>query len=467
MRVSYKQIISFSLHFLVFLVYLSPSIFNGYPILMADSGTYLASGQTGVVPIDRPIIYGLFIRHISLSWSVWLPLIFQVLFVNYALYLLTKYALKVKKYTTVTYAVISMVLFVLTGISYHANLLIADIFTSLSIIYFFMILILPKKKFFHFGMSILIFCFAIITHLSHILLISAIAGALILIVYFYKKHYLRRLGITIGCIAISLLTMATINYSHGAGFKLSRIKYVVLSGRLMESGILENYLNEKCPLPGKKYRELCNYKDQFNKWPSAGAYLWTDTSPIYSGNCDSLSFVNCWFEKEPQYKELFNDIIAIPKYRNDLIALSISGILKQMVIFDQSKLDPVNVDGIIEHYYSYDFEGYKASKQRKQTLTFLRASTIEAITFDISVIMLLLLVLYYRKSLSFETKMFVLIVFLGLMINAAICATLSNFVPRYQGRIIFLVPFALMYVGIDCFRMKNFGDKVNLKKLLK
>src|SRR3954469_22297231 len=62
------------------------ALLNGYPLIFPDTGTYLYSGFAHFVPVDRPIFYGIFLRHISLAWSLWLPVIVQSLIAYYLIF---------------------------------------------------------------------------------------------------------------------------------------------------------------------------------------------------------------------------------------------------------------------------------------------------------------------------------------------------------------------------------------------
>ncbi|NTV83243.1 MAG: hypothetical protein HGA23_02950, partial [Bacteroidales bacterium] len=45
-------------------------LYNGYPLVYSDTGTYIASGLQEFVPNDRPMIYGLFIKLFSFNYSL-------------------------------------------------------------------------------------------------------------------------------------------------------------------------------------------------------------------------------------------------------------------------------------------------------------------------------------------------------------------------------------------------------------
>ena len=59
------------------LLLLTAALFNGYPLVFSDSGTYVFSGWEMKVPVDRPIIYGIFLRVVSAGFSLWLPVMVQ------------------------------------------------------------------------------------------------------------------------------------------------------------------------------------------------------------------------------------------------------------------------------------------------------------------------------------------------------------------------------------------------------
>ena len=55
------------------------ALYNSYPLLYPDTGTYAHSGLKLFVPQDRPILYGLFIRLSSLWASLWFVVLAQAL----------------------------------------------------------------------------------------------------------------------------------------------------------------------------------------------------------------------------------------------------------------------------------------------------------------------------------------------------------------------------------------------------
>lgn len=63
--------------FLGSLILLFEAFRNSYPLVYPDTGTYIRSGFTMDIPIDRPIFYGIFINITSLKFSLWLVIFFK------------------------------------------------------------------------------------------------------------------------------------------------------------------------------------------------------------------------------------------------------------------------------------------------------------------------------------------------------------------------------------------------------
>ena len=111
----------------IFLIY--PALYNGYPLLYTDSATYVISGHELNIPIDRPVFYGLFVWISSFSYSLWLVVIIQALFVVGLVYY--TYSLFFQSFHKTLYAfftIVTMSLF--TGLPNYVSQIMPDIFTE-------------------------------------------------------------------------------------------------------------------------------------------------------------------------------------------------------------------------------------------------------------------------------------------------------------------------------------------------
>jgi hypothetical protein len=444
------------------LVTIAPAFSNGYPLLFPDSGTYLASGHTGNVPIDRPIIYGLLVRHLSLSYSTWLVILSQSIIYNYLVFMVVKKLVQPKKPFVVLF-IIGILMSIFTGVGYYTSLVIADIFTVISILSLFLLVVLDKKEKVHIGFISIILLVSILTHLSHIPLVLAqlfILGIYFLIKKQFKAH-LKRFVFIVSLFGGSLLTIALVNNSFGVGFVISRTNNIILAARYIESGLASKFLQKNCGNSDfyPSYNSLCEYKDVFDTWPDAGTYLYDSSSPIYDEEClQKGNWTNCWIEKDAEYGDLISDILSDDELRTDFIALAITGTLKQLITIEQSPLNYVDLRGIVEKYFPDDLYAFDHSRQaRDGSVTFHFKTILEVLFLYISI---LLIVLFIRnKKLTNNTLLFLIAIGFSLLFNAAFCATLSNVIPRYQGRIVFLIP---LYMFVLLFQFLN-DKKFTLK----
>jgi hypothetical protein len=67
------------------LVLISAGIYNGFPLVTSDSGTYINSAIQLTVPDDRPITYGLFILITGFKKSLWFVIFTQGLLLAWLL----------------------------------------------------------------------------------------------------------------------------------------------------------------------------------------------------------------------------------------------------------------------------------------------------------------------------------------------------------------------------------------------
>ena len=68
------------------LALLAIALWNGYPLVYSDTGTYIYSAADLFVPDDRPVGYGLWIRLTSGMKSLWFTVIIQNLLTAWVLW---------------------------------------------------------------------------------------------------------------------------------------------------------------------------------------------------------------------------------------------------------------------------------------------------------------------------------------------------------------------------------------------
>ena len=269
------------------------AFFNEFPLVTSDTGTYITSGFTLNVPDDRPLMYGFFLRHISLWHSLWLVIIAQALLLAAVITIFIKNFCN-RNISNIVLFFFFFLLAAFSGISWYCSQLMPDIFTSMGILAFSALLLTHLKRgekiFFA---IILIFCGMV--HNSNVLLFTLLLIFVMLTRFFPagKQIHLKKIKLAAIFIGCTWLLTPSFHYIAGGKFSVGNGSYIFLMGRLVENGILEKFLEKNC---GNNEYKLCAYKDQLPN--SAISFLWDfNNSPLYK--------TGGWIENKNEFKTIF------------------------------------------------------------------------------------------------------------------------------------------------------------------
>ncbi len=234
---------------IMLLLLMIPCIYNAFPLITSDSGTYIASGLQPFVPIDRPIFYGLFVGYLSLKSNLFLPIIAQSLILAILLLKIYKHFL-VNSNKGLSYFFITFIICTVTGIAWYSGQLMPDIFVGIGFLSFILLISKQTSKYEKYLLSIF-YLIALITHNSHMLIFLILSILTLIIVglnsYGIKKYVpLKRIQFVLILSLASWLINPTINFAIERKFKHSGSPYAFLAAKYAENGLLTEYLKEKC-----------------------------------------------------------------------------------------------------------------------------------------------------------------------------------------------------------------------------
>jgi len=438
-----KKYLIGSLLFIVSLVLIWPAIYNGFPLVYSDSGTYINAGYLKAIPVDRPIIYCLFVRYLSFSQSLWFVIIAQALLVTFVIYS------AVKKFTTHNTLLIStLVIFILcltTGITNFTSQIMPDIFSALTIIGFVIIITTAKMQWKEYLLTFIVIISSI-TNFSNLILL---AGMIVVIFLFMLFRLIKRGVFIRGLIiaAIPFILIISINKALSGKYQISRASNVFIIARMIETGLVKEYLTENC---GENDFILC---DQIDSLPTTSyEFLWNEKSPLYSGGCVKSTWENCWQDKNYEFGRIIKGILTTPKYNTQLFFTYTKDFFRQLTIFNIPYLD-IYADksapqGCIEYRFPNELNAYKAAKQYKNGLWSITLTKIQLVFVIISLLVLSLMLFYYRKlKISKEHILILSLLITGLLGNALTVTIFSTVLDRYQSRVIWILPFiCLLFV---------------------
>src|SRR3954466_6368133 len=157
------------------LVLVWPAFWNGYPLVFADSGTYLGQALLGRASWDRPLFYSLFLHATHWRLSLWPTIFAQGLLVAHVLYLSLR---AVRLPGAMPLLVAACCLAVLTRLPFFAGQIMPDFFTGIVVLtlwllgFRFHILSRGERVY-----VALLATISIAVHLSHLPLALAVAVA--------------------------------------------------------------------------------------------------------------------------------------------------------------------------------------------------------------------------------------------------------------------------------------------------
>jgi len=247
-----------------------PSFYNQFPFVFSDTGAYIKSGFENYPLTDRPITYGLFIRISSLNISLWLTLFTQVFFVFFVLrvlYLTFKKRLNFVGEKEFIFSITFLTIFSSLGLT--SNTLMPDIFSSTLLISIFLIYLKKNNSLIKLFLCFIVYI-SILMHLSNgIAAISSFIIYLLILKFLFQEPIITKNNLLIILILfISMPSLLLINNLKSATNNIYSSKYAFVLGRLINDGIYEMYLDEKCPNVPYNICAIKSYPTNINE------YLW-------------------------------------------------------------------------------------------------------------------------------------------------------------------------------------------------
>jgi hypothetical protein len=204
-------------------------------------------------------------------------------------------------------------------------------------------------------------------------------------------------------------------------------------GRLVQDGIVIGYLADRCPDPMIR---LCAYRA--NMPGTADGWLWDEESPIYK--------LGGFEQFKPEARRIVIESLAAYPAMNLKAALIAT--ITQFAEFatgDGLASWKWNTQWTFERFAPRAPERYRASRQARAPFNFSWANVIH-VPLQALAVALLPLIVWLRRDRRIASHAAYL--FFALIINAVICGALSNPHDRYQSRLAWLAPLAVVIVAL-------------------
>ncbi len=430
-------------------------LYNGYPLVFSDTGTYILSGFNDVVPVDRPVMYGRFLSLFSFEHSLWWVIWAQNLLTSFVLFAFLGLFFSNFRQLRATFLFCVLLLTLASGIAWYSNQLMPDFFAPLFLLCFYTLLMGKKSGLLMQVALYLILLLSLLVHFSHLML-GVVVVLLTLFLKFTMNRKLRWVPVK-RVLALSVITLSgwlivpCINLSIESEFSLSKGSHVFLMGHLADTGILRELLQEKCGEPEFESLKLCAFKDSLPT--NAAGFIWSGEILQTSGG---------WENSKDEYQKIINASLTDPHYLFRNVFVSVTYGLVQLT---DNKIGH-GLSAYVEksapymqvrEEFGHELNPYMNSRQNRYNGYLLDLETVN----DYQELLLLLslfscfilLPRSLRASLNRQTLWLIGFAVFFIVSNSFITAGLNSPYGRLQARVVWLFPLAMMVLVIKNFSL--------------
>jgi hypothetical protein len=416
-----------------------PAFWNGYPLVFADSGTYLGQALRIYLGWDRPPFYSLFLLATHWRLTLWGPVLAQGLIVAHLLSLALRALGRSNPWLLPP---VAGALAVLTGLPWVAAQLIPDVFTGVLVLALWLLgfraAVLSRGE----RLWLLLLATATVAfHQSHLPLALGLAGLAsgLLLVWRGRGPALLAGFRMAAPVLFAALALTAVNFAGHGRASPSPFGSVFLATRLIFDGPGMDLLRRRCPEEGWR---VCPALDRLGAHHNA--FLWEPTSPLWT----ELGGPKTWA------REASTIVAAVLREAPGAVAAGVvSNTLEQFRLLDTGDgLEPwPGVPGpepLIAEFFPQELERFRADRQQHGELL-ADARTVAPLHRVVALagLMALLLVpVVGRRRLGLAgVGLVVLVLAAGI---GAITGGLSGPAVRYQARLAWLFAFAPMALAL-------------------
>ena len=418
-----------------------PAVWNGYPIVFADTGTYLSQAVHLYAGWDRPVFYSLFMLPLHATITLWPVIVAQALITSWILWLVCR--VLTPRITAAGFVGGIAALSVCTWLPWIVSELMPDLFTPLLVLAICLLAWAPERLSRPEAIALVaLAAFMIASQQSSV----PLACVLLPVLWFFRRRRgaivldeaprhglsvaIRRGVFVCAPLAVAIAALCSANLAAHGRFALAPFGKVFLLARVIYDGPGMAVLRRDCP--AAEWR-LCPFIDSFPS--SSDEFLWQPDSPLNRAGGPKVVSQDA------------ADIIATALLSDPAgeIRAVVANLVEQLGRFasgDGLNPWPVQVSPWIERDFpASERATYAAARQQAGSLSvpslLAGLHRVVAIGGVVACALLLPIALVRRRP----SAGFLLIVLVALPVGAAITGGLSAPHDRYQSRLMWLPPF--------------------------
>jgi hypothetical protein len=416
---------------------LAPAIWNGYPLLQWDTGGYLARWYEGYLVPSRSTVFGIYL-HFGENSGFWLDLGIQSLATLWILQLTLRVFGMARPSRL---AAISLVLILTTALPWLASMLLTDIFAGLSVLSLFILVAhgdkisTPEK--------LLLFVFTAFAGATHSATLAVLLG--LCCAGWIMRPWLRARIALPGLLQGSLTIVAGAAMLLAANFALSGQLawtpggYGVAFGRMMQDGIVAQYLRDHCRTRNFK---LCPYRNVLP--PTADDFLWGhsmfDTLGRFKGLNDEMGYI------------ALHSLAEYPAWQAKAAIAATAQQLTDVATGEGTTVWIPHTYGIIEYYIPGQLKAMRAARQQHHELDFTIINLVHVPVALASMLSMTVIgAAAIRRRRLDDLTLLAATVSLALLGNAFVCGVISGPHDRYGARMVWIATLVALIAASKYF----------------
>jgi hypothetical protein len=411
-----------------------PAAWNGYPLVFADTGTYLGQAIQRYLGWDRPPHYSIFLHLLHWRLTLWTIPIAQGLIAAHLLGLVLRVLDRPGPWPLLLTAAL---LAAFTGLPWFAAQVMPDVFTGLLVLALWLLGFAHDRLGRWERLYLLLLCAGIVAcHLTHLPLslgLAILSGGLLWLRRGWWRAWRAALRMSVPAM-VALVALVSANALAHKRVSVSPFGSVFLAARLLEDGPALRTLDARCPTVGW---QVCALRDRLPM--PANDFLWPPRGPLRG----ELGGGKAWAAEA-------SEIVAATLTAEPMGVAGV-GLHNALVQFGMLATgdglnpwpgEPGPEPVIAEHFPPREVAAYRASHQYSGSLAreVAALAPLHRVLAWAGLFALPLVALALRRRLrTFSLCVLVLAAGAG---NAVLTGALSGPNERYQARIAWLFAFA-------------------------
>lgn len=428
------------------------AIANGFPLVFADSGTYLRIPLELYYPTDRPPIYGL-----AIGLPLWLIGIWGIVAVQAigsALIIAMTLSIGWGRLRPLDVVATCAFLAVASSLPWFVGQIMPDLATGFVPLVLFALLARPADTpLWHRAGLGAVLTLLIAVHLSHVLLASGLlmlAAIAMLLTGTARRETVRRSLPAALAILLALLGLSSLNRVAGYEFRPALSSDTFLLARLFDGHVAQPTLARLCRRQALAHCAVRSLVDDPAIAKPGQAYLWDQRSPI--GTMLRRDRTAVIAEQRRIIRTVLHDD------PGGVATLAWQGFAEQLSTVRKGVLPSYTADmqisRILKARLPSDFQAFENSRQQRNALGPLKFAPDVAVAVAVVLLLPLMLVWAMRRR-QWPLLGLTGLVVATLLLNAAITGDLSGPDDRYQSRVLWLLPLLASYFAIAFVRRRT------------